>query len=423
MPSEKRHMEGFKSLVRVDDALKALLSEVAHRPAPVEVDIEGALGLPSADDVVAETDFPPFDRSAVDGFAVRASDTLGASLLTPVTLTLVGESTPGVDPSSLRPLGPGEAYVIYTGAPLPPGSDAVVMAEDAERAGNAVSVLRQVVPYQNVSRKGEDFQRGKVVVRKGHRVMPWHIGALASLGVRRVSVYKVRVALVSTGSEVVDLEDPGASRPGMIINSTKPLLKGLLRSDGYEPIDLGTVPDDVNEIAARVSEGLRVADAVITTGGTSIGTYDVVPEAVARLGKVVFNGVRMRPGKPTGGGVVYGKPVFMLSGFPVASLAGYLAFVRPTLLRMTDTPEDPVPKVRGSITRRVANIAGVRTYLRVRVYRTPNGYQVEPLAITASGVLSTLTDANGLLVIPEDVEGYDEGDEVEVTLISPPESL
>ncbi len=423
MPSEKRRMEGFKSLLSVEEALNGLLNEVKHRPTPVEVDLEGALGLPAAEDVVAGGDFPPFDRSAVDGYAVRASDTLGAGLLNPLKLRVVGESVPGIDPSSLRPIGPGEAYVIYSGAPLPPGSDSVVMAEDVIRAGDYVSVLRQVSPYQNVSRRGEDFQRGKTVIRHGHRVMPWHIGALASLGVKKVNVYRLRVAVLSTGSEVVDLYEAKAVRPGTIINSTKPLLKGLLRSDGYEPVDLGTVPDDINEIAVRLEDGVRAADAVITTGGTSVGNYDVVPEAVGRIGRVVFNGVRMRPGKPTGAGVVDGKPVFMLSGFPVAGLVGYLAFVKPTLLHMTGTPQDPTPMVKGVITRRVANVAGVKTYLRVRVAQTPNGYQVEPLAITASGLLSTLTDANGLLVIPEDVEGYDEGDLVEVTLISPPESL
>ncbi|MGC9071586.1 MAG: gephyrin-like molybdotransferase Glp [Acidilobus sp.] len=423
MPSEKRVMEGFKSLVKVDEALRALISEVSHTPQQAEVGVDEALGLLAAEDVVAGTDFPPFDRSAVDGYAVRAADTIGAGLLNPIQLRVIGEVQPGVDPSSIRHLEEGEAYVIYTGAPLPPGADAVVMAEDTIRQGDVVNVTRQVTQYQNVSRRGEDFQKGKVVVRRGQRIMPWHVGAMASLGIMSVRVYRVRVAVLSTGTEVVDLDDPRAGMPGTIINSTKPLLKGLLRSDGYEPIDLGTVPDDVDKIAERVSKGLQVADAIITTGGTSIGSHDLVPEAVSRLGKVVFNGVRMRPGKPTGAGVVSGKPVFMLSGFPVAGLAGYIALVKPTLLSMTGTPQDPLPIIKGVITRRVANIAGVRTYLRVRVRRGERGYEAEPLAITASGVLSTLTDANGILIIPEDVEGYDEGDEVEVVLISPPENL
>jgi molybdopterin molybdotransferase len=416
-------MEGFKSLARVDDALRLLLAHTTHRPRPIEVDIEDSLNLISAEDVIAQSDFPPFDRSAVDGYAVRSSDTLGASLLNPVELRIVGEVEAGTDPSLMKPLGEGEAYIIYTGAPLPPGADAVVMAEDAFREGDVVKVQRQVTRYQNVSRKGEDFQAGKLVIRRGERVKPWHIAALASLNIRKVKVYRLRVAILSTGSEVVELSDPRAGSPGTIINSTKPLLKSLLRADGYEPLDLGTVPDDVELIANKLSIGLREADAVITTGGTSIGAYDVVPEAVRRLGKVLFNGVRMRPGKPTGAGVVDGKPVFMLSGFPVAGLAGYMAFVRPTLLHMTSSREEPLPRVKGVITRRVANIAGVRTYLRVKVRATGKGYEVEPLAITASGVLSTLTEANGLLIIPEDVEGYDEGDEVEVVLISPPEGL
>ena len=419
---QKKAMEGFKTLVSVDEALRELLRRVAHRPDVVEKPVEEALAHVAAEDVTSPTDFPPFDRSAVDGYAVIASDTLGASLTNPVVLTVKYQVDPGTDPSRLEPLQHGEAAVIFTGAPLPPGADAVVMAEDASLRGDRVFVTRQVSPYQNVSRRGEDFTKGKPVIRRGQIVRPWHIGALASLGIAKIKVYRpVRVAIISTGDEVVDLPpEGGLPGPGKIINSTKPLLKALLRLDFFEPVDLGTVPDDVDRISSLIREGLSKADAVITTGGTSIGARDLVAEAVASVGEVVFNGVRMRPGKPTGAGVAWGKPIFMLSGFPVAALAGYVAFVRPTLRHMTGTPEDPASVVRGKITRRGANVAGVRTYLRVRVLATKEGYLVEPLAITASGVLSTLTDANGLLVIPENVEGYDEGDEVEVVLIGPP---
>ncbi len=418
----KRIMEGFKELTRVDDALAILFREVTHVPEVVEVDLEDSVGLPVAEDITSPTDFPPFNRSAVDGYAVRSFDTLGASMLNPIELKVAYEVIPGFDISTLRPLEPGEAAIIYTGAPLPPGADAVVMAEDARRQGDKVYIMAQVTPFQNVSRKGEDFSRGKIVIRKGDKLMPWHIGALASLGITKVKVYRrLRVGVLSTGSELVELRevDKGSPPPGKIVDSTKTMLKALLGRDGYEAVDLGVVPDDMNAIEKAIARSIGSLDAIITTGGTSIGSYDLVPEAVNRLGRVLFNGVRMRPGKPTGAGVVEGKPIFMLSGFPVASLAGYLAFVRPVLRRMTGTPEDPMPIAKGVITRRVANIAGVRTYLRVRVYRSEGRYKVEPLAITASGVLSTLTDANGILVIPEDVEGYDEGDEVEVLLIAP----
>lgn len=422
--SVKRTMEGFKMLVSVDEALRSILDNINLTPDVIEVNIQDALGLPVAEDVVAPLDVPPFDRSAVDGYAVRSSDTLGATLLNPVRLRIVGEVQAGDDPSRLPRVGEGEAATIYTGAPLPPGADAVVMAEDASRVGEYVEVKRQVTPYMNVSRKGEDFTKGKIVIRRGYKVQPWHVGALASLGIRKIKVFRrLKVAVLSTGSEVVELDDPRAGTPGTIINSTKPMLISLLRQDGFEPIDMGTVPDDADMIKSKISEGLRVADAIITTGGTSLGAYDLVPDVIARMGKVLFNGVRMRPGKPTGAGIINGKPVFMLSGFPVASLTGYITFVRPTLRHMTGTPEDPVPIVKGKITRRVANVAGIRTYLRVRVYPNERGeLMVEPLAITASGVLSTLTDANAILVLNENVEGYDAGDEVEVMLISPLEA-
>ncbi len=419
--SIKKTMEGFKVLIGVDEALRMLKESVSFTPEIIEVKVRDALGLPVAEDVVAPTDVPPFDRSAVDGYAVRALDTLGATLLNPIRLEIVGEAEAGSDPSKLPRVGEGQAAVIYTGAPLPPGADAVVMAEDTERVGDYVNIKRQVTPFANVSRKGEDFIRGEVVIRRGWKVQPWHIGAMASLSITKVKVYRsIRVAVLSTGSEVVELEDPRAGSPGTIINSTKPMLMSMLESDGFEALDLGTVPDDVEIIEERVRQGIKEADAVITTGGTSIGAHDLVPEAVSRLGKVLFNGVRMRPGKPTGAGVINGKPVFMLSGFPVASLAGYMTFVKPTLRHMTGTPEEPLPVVRGKITRRIANVAGVRTYLRVRAYVNERGeLMVEPLAITASGVLRTLTDANALLIMNEDIEGYDAGDEVEVVLLSP----
>ncbi|MEB3798309.1 MAG: molybdopterin molybdotransferase MoeA [Caldisphaeraceae archaeon] len=417
----KSKMKGFKELMKVEDALRLLLQSIKIPQIECrKVFVEESIGGVACEKVSSEAEIPPFDRSAVDGYAVISSDTLSASVTNPITLKVVGEVKAGVDPKDVPSIKHGEAVIIYTGAPLPPNSDAVVMAEDATYNGGYVDVVRQVGKYQNVSKRGEDFGIGKTIIDKGTMIKPWHIGALASAGIKEIKVQNpLKIAILSTGDEIVELKEYDGKKG--IVDSTKLMLKALLRTDGVHVIDLGIVNDDIDLIADKIRFGLNIAHGVITTGGTSIGKYDLVVDAVGRVegSKVLFNGVRMRPGKPTSGAIVFGKPVFMLSGFPVASLAGYVSFVRPSINYMRGLVEEPMPIVKGKITRRVANIAGVKTYFRVRIYRDGANTFIEPLAITASGVLSTLTEANGLLVINEDIEGYDEGDEVEVIAIGP----
>lgn len=413
-------MKGFKELIKVDDALKFLLDNVKPVIEYEEINIEDAYSRISYEDVISNVDIPPYDRSAVDGYAVISSDTTGASITNPISLKVVGEITAGSDPNNLPKINKGEAMIIYTGAPMPKNADSVVMAEDAIFKVNTIDVTKPTSPYQNVSRKGEDFNKGKIIINKNTLIKPWHIGALASAGIQKIKVQKpLKIAVLSTGDEIAELNE---DRNGKIINSTKPMLKSMISSIQCQPIDLGTVSDDLELIKNKIELGLKVADIVLTTGGTSIGNYDLVIDAVSRINnsKILFNGVRMRPGKPTSGAIIDRKPVIMLSGFPVAAIAAFYAFISPLINHMRGTNEEPLPTITGRITRRVANIAGVRTYLRVKVIKDKNNnILVEPLAITASGVLSTLTEANGLLIIPENVEGYDEDDLVEVTLISP----
>ncbi|MEM1937639.1 MAG: molybdopterin molybdotransferase MoeA [Candidatus Caldarchaeum sp.] len=413
----RRKMSGFPTLLRVEEALSTLLGRIDPKPPPVEyVSLDECLGRFCGQDVCSPTDIPPFDRSAVDGYAVRAADTLGATAKTPVNLSLAGVSHAGLGREDSPRLSAGQAVEIYTGAPIPEGADAVVMAEYVKKSGDGfVTVFRQVNPLQNVSRSGEDFREGDVVVRKGTRLRPWHVAALASLNVTRIPVYeRLRISVISTGSELVEPgQNPGE---GQIINSSKPMLKSLITENGCLPVDLGIVEDDVDAAASRILEGVKCSDAVIVTGGTSIGERDVVPEAVNRVGEpgVVFHGVSTRPAKSTGAGVVDGKPVFMLSGYPVSALISFQLFVKPYIdLKYGHISPGPCT-VRGRLTRRVVNQTEARLFVRVRLVRTQDGVLVEPLTHTGSGLLSTLINANGLLVIPEGVKGYDEGEEVEV---------
>ncbi|MEN2974745.1 MAG: gephyrin-like molybdotransferase Glp [Candidatus Caldarchaeales archaeon] len=412
--------ERFKRLTSVDKALRILedLFVGLKEKELEEVSLLDSLNRVCGEDIFAPMDVPSHDRSAVDGYAVIAEDTFGASILNPVEFRIVGRSRAGDIGQSLK-IGRGEAVEVATGASLPINANAVVMVEDAkEVGGDLLEVYRPVHPFQNVSRRGEDFRSGEMVIGKGTKIKPWHIGALASLNISRVKVFaRPRIGVLSTGDELIELGSE--LRPGKILNSSKPMLMSLISSSGCEPVDLGTVGDDVELIKKKILDGVKLCDAVIVTGGTSMGKSDLVPEAVRGLGRILVHGLTIRPGKPTGFGVIDGKPIFMLSGFPVASLVGFNLLVKPFIEALLRTPTETSPRIVGRLTRRVASLSGTRSFVRVRVIKSGEKYLVDPLILTGSGLISTLTKANGILVVPEDLEGYDEGEEVEVELIGP----
>jgi len=404
----------------VDEALAVIKRHLSIGVEVDEVALEDALDMVAGEDIRATWDVPPFDRSAVEGYAVMASDTISATPTNVVELAIVGRSEAGSRPQDLPIVANGKCVEILTGGPLPSGANAVVMVEHTKRMDDVAMILRPVAPWQNVSRRGEDFVVGDVVIQRCTRLRPWHIGALASVNAVKLRVQRgLKVAVLSTGDE---LKEPGEKlEAGDILNSTKPMLKALIRDRGCMPLDLGTVPDELERIKDGIAQGLRAAALVLTTGGTSLGEKDQVPEAVNELGQpgVVVHGVLMRPAKPTGVGFIGTKPIFMLSGYQVAALIGFEAFVDPAINYMRATPPEVRPVVRARLDRRVATSVGVRSYIRVRLHRHREGYIAEPLRLTGSGILSSMTKANGILVVNEQLEGYDEGDEVEVTVIQP----
>jgi len=413
-------VRGFKVLTPIHEAQRVFLAALRHIPPQVHVATPQAVGLYAAQDVVSPVDVPPFDRAAFDGYAVRSVDTLGASRTNPMMLKVVGRALPGAPFKGA--VGPGEAVEVATGAPLPTGADAVVPYEEAARRGDYIEVYRPVPQFYYVSRRGEDVAAGEVVLRRGRRIKPWDVGVLASIGVKEVAVYKITAGLISTGDELVELEE-APPPPGKIINSTRHVITALLRDLGVEVHYLGIVPDDEEAIHKAVADSVSRFDMVITTGGVSVGEPDHVVKAVSRLGpEVLIHGIAARPGRPNSAAVVRGKPVVMLSGFPVASIVGFDVFVKPAIHKMVGAEEEPLPTVKAILTRRVTTPINVRSYVRVRVYRQGDKLYAEPLAVTGSGILSTLTKGNGLLIVPENREGYDENDEVEVILLGPVES-
>jgi len=393
----------------VDEALSVFLKTLRlKRLKAVSVWVGEALGRVTAENIVAPTDLPPFDRSAVDGYAVRAKDTSEASQFKPKTLRLTKKDL----------VGRGEAKQVWTGNALPEGADAVVMLEHTKKGGDRIEVTVAVTPSENVSKKGEDIYKGETVVELGIRLQPHQLGLLAGLGITQVKVTeKPKVAILPTGSELVPLGQK--PKPNQIIDSNKLILSSLLAELGAKPVNLGIARDNINQITAKIQEGVKKADAVITTGGTSVGATDLVPLAINKMGKpgVIVHGVAMRPAMPTTLAIVKGKPVFVLPGYPVAAMFGFEAFARPVILRLMGVESELRPMLKARLTRRVAGVLGRRVYLRVHAFKDEEGeFLAEPIRTKGSGLLTTMTRANGYVIIPEDREGLEEGETVVVHL-------
>ncbi|WP_457556201.1 molybdopterin molybdotransferase MoeA [Candidatus Pyrohabitans sp.] len=408
---------GFYRLTPLKDALKRLLPGI--KPAESEVvHLEQALGRVLAGDVVAERDSPPFDRAAMDGFAVKGENTFGAAEGNPIYFRVVGEVLTGG--SFEGEVGEFEAVRITTGAPMPPGTNGVVMLEHVNELGDEIEVLKAVPPGKNVSLRGEDYRRGELLLRRGRMVQPQEVAILASLGIRKVEVFrKPRVGIISTGDEVVEPgEELGA---GQVYDVNSFALAALCSATGAEPVRMGIVRDDYEEIR-RAIKGTRNVDVLLISGATSVGKRDVVPEVVEELGRVVVHGIAMRPGEPSGFGYVGDVLVFMLPGYPVASIVGFEALVRPALQVMLGMPpEMPYPAVRAKMGRKIASKLGRRDFVRVRVRATDTGLEAVPIRTSGSGIVSSLVRGDGLVIVPENTEGVERGETVEVRLFRPVE--
>jgi len=402
-------LRGFQKLTAVEEALKLFFDKLRmERLKTVTVSLSEALNRVLAVDIVAEEDLPRFDRSAVDGFAVKAHDTFGASQFKPKILKITDEDEVCKE----------QARVVWTGNPLPKGANAVVMLENTRRIGDKIEVWVSATPGENVSKKGEDVKKGEVAIRDGTRLKPQHLGLLAALGIADVKVFeKPRAAILAAGNELIKVGEKPRSDQIFEVNSH--IISALCRELGAEPLDLGIAKDDVDDILRKLEFGLEKADVMITTGGTSVGVSDLVPEAVNRLGKpgVIVHGLAMRPAMPTALAVVEGKPVIILSGNPVAAMIGFEVFARSLICRMLGLKQGELrPMVKAKITRRVTSALGRKTFVRVRVLQRDGEFFAEPISARGSGLISTMTKANGYVVVPENREGLEEGESVSVYL-------
>lgn len=412
---------GFKRLTPVGEAFRMLVNSLPKKSPDLEsVSISLALGRVLATDILSPIDMPPFDRAAMDGFAVVAEDTYGATVNAPIFLRIVGSVSMGVT-TSLH-MNRGEAALIVTGGQMPQVSNAVVMVEyTKQRPDGRVEIWDEVHPGENVSCVGEDVQRGTIVLKKGTLLLPQDLAMLTYIGIHRVMVCRrLRVAVLSTGSE---LTEGSAFVEGKIPDVNRPALMGAIRQLGCEPIDLGIAADEFDQIRSKLQGGIRTADIVLVTAATSVGPGDIAPQVINSLGEpgMLVHGVAMRPSMPTGLAVVNGKPIISLPGYPVSAYLAFLEFVHPLISYMLDADFLPRPTVRAKLSRRVAGILGSRTYVRARVHATEEGFIAEPVRTSGAGILSSLVQANGFIIVPEHVEGYEEGQLIDVELFRPVE--
>jgi molybdopterin molybdotransferase len=402
-------LKGFQKLTSVDKALEMWFDALRIKKLKaVTVPLHSAFNRVLAEDIIAEEALPRFDRSAVDGYAVRAQDTVGASQFKPRPLRIVGNEE----------IDEKQAKQVCTGNPTPKGANAVVMLENTKRIDDKIEVWVPVTPSENVSRKGEDVPKGKVAVKAGTRLKPQHLGLIAAFGIIEIKVVeKPKLAILATGNELVGIgEKP---RENQIFEVNRLILSSLCREIGAEPVDLGIAKDDADDILGKLKFGLEKTDGIITTGGTSVGVSDLVPEVVNKIGKpgVIVHGVAMRPAMPTALAVVEGKPVMILSGNPVAAMLGFEVFARPLIFRLLGLKQEELrPVVKAKITRRFSTALGKKTFVRVRVLQHNGELFAEPISARGSGIISTMTKANGYVVVPENREGLEKGEYVSVHL-------
>jgi molybdopterin molybdotransferase len=409
-------LKGFQKLTPADDALRTWLNVLQiKRGKEVTVPLHQALNRVSAEDIIAEENLPRFDKSAVDGYAIRSGDTSGASQFKPAFFQLIESGE----------VNSKQARQVWTGNAIPKGANAVTMLENTQGRDGKIEVWVQLAPGENVSKKGEDIRKGENAVRAGSRLKPYHLGLLAALGSSEVGVVeKPRIAVLATGNELAEVGSKPAEN--QIFESNGVMLSAMCYELGAEPVFLGIAKDDINEITEKLRIGLLYSDAVITTGGTSVGGPDLVPDAVNRMGKpgIVVHGVAMRPGMPTALAVLKGKPVAILSGNPVAAIIGFEVFARPLICKMLGMKkEEPRPVVKAVMTRKVATALGRKTYVRVRVLQENGEFRAEPVSARGSGAISTMTRGNGFVIVPENREGISDGELVTVHLFGEMEAV
>jgi len=403
----RTQMRPFGDTISLEQA-RAVINDSLRPIERIEQAPLGAThGRVLAQDVVASADVPPFSRAAMDGYAVRAADTSDATVTHPSTLTCIEKVFTGQMPS--RTVGAGECTEISTGAPMPPGADAVVMVEQTSADGSRVHIFNAAEPGQNIGRQGADIKSGQTVMRNGEALNASRVGALAALGLAHVDVYaRPRVAILSTGNEIVD---PGRPlQPGQIYDINRFTLAAVIAEHGGVPVPHRTAADTMADLERALDECLE-DDVLVFSGGTSVGERDLILDALSSRGKVLFHGISVKPGKPTAFGLVDGRPFFGMPGYPSSCLSNAHILLVPALRRIARLPPHAVRTVTLPLARRVVSTKDRHQFYTVRV---ADGTAIP--AFKASGDITSMSQADGYFEIPADTGAVEQGQLVEVTL-------
>jgi molybdopterin molybdotransferase len=415
-----RDMLGREELISVEKALKLLLKYTPFKKPPESnLPIENSYGMIISRDIISPEDLPPFNRSTVDGFAVNSADTFGATESFPSYLTVKAEILMGEAPAF--DLKKGEVAKIATGGMLPGGANSVVMLEHTQKVDEKmIEVVKPVAPFENVIQAGEDAKKDELVLKGGRRLRPQDIGALAGLGITDLWVYeKPRVSIISTGDEIVPAKKP--IKPGQVRDINSYTLSGLILNAGGIPIKKGIFSDEYNIIRDIVVQSLMDSSLILITGGSSVGTKDITAQVINEIGKpgVLFHGVSLKPGKPMIGGIVNNIPVFGLPGHPAAVNVCFELFIKPILENLAGLHKDTFDKEKSTVKARIAkNISsspGREEHIGVSLEKRDGELWAIPI-LGKSGLITTLTKADGTAVIPLRKLGLQEGEIVEVSL-------
>ncbi|OGP64484.1 MAG: hypothetical protein A3K22_04310 [Deltaproteobacteria bacterium RBG_16_42_7] len=403
-------------MISVEAALEIILSEI--KPLGMErVNILSSMGRVLGEDIVADTDNPSWDNSAMDGYAVRAVDTKEASKDQPVTLQIIEDLPAGY--VAKKSVKRGQTIRIMTGAPMPKGADAVIMVEDTERRSGVssqkseVKIFKEAKVGDNVRKAGEDFKKGDIVLRKGMTIRPAEIGMLAAVGKPNVYVYQQpNVAVLSTGDELIEIEE--APMNGKIRNSNSYAIAAQIKACGATPIQLGIARDTKKDLKEKLEFGLT-ADCIVSSGGVSVGDFDFVKDVLKQMGSEMrFWKVAMKPGKPLAFGVIANKPAFGLPGNPISSMVAFEQFVRPAILKMMGKKDIFKRAFDALLTKPVKKKAGRMHFVRAALEQKDGQFYVTPLEGQGSGILSSMVKANCLIILPEDAKDVEKDSKVKV---------
>ena len=409
-------MREFFNVVPPDEALATLLDRLDVSVRGEVVQTAQALGRVTAEDVVSPEDMPPYPRSTMDGYSVRARDTFGASESLPAFCDVVGEVAMGSQPQVS--LSTGQAAVAYTGGMLADGADAVVMVENTQRAGDgSIEILRPVAPGENVIQVGEDTEAGDTVIPKGQLIRAQDVGVLFGLGITQVAVAeRPRVAIISTGDELVPPEN--APGPGQVRDINSYSVASLVEDAGGVPVHIGLVPDDYALQRQAALDGLERGDILVFSAGSSVSSRDMTVQVLDELGPpgVLVHGIAHKPGKPTIVALLNGKPAFGLPGNPVSAMVVFGILVRPVIQALMGRTEAPVTRgVHARLTKDIRSATGREDHVQVKLMEGEDGMLADPV-FGKSNLISTLVEADGVVIVPLDDGGLYAGDEVFVRL-------